>query len=94
MALQAVDIDFDEVVIAEVVIAEEFMQIFEDGVASASNPVVSSFSDAAVISMEKSNTVQVEDVNSRIVANLQECIVLLFRLVTGSSQSLCWIFLQ
>ena len=57
LALQAVDIESE----AE----EEFMQIFEDGVASASNPV-SNFSDAAVISME-SNTVQVEEVNSRIV---------------------------
>ena len=66
LALQAVDIESE----AE----EEFMQIFEDGVASASNPV-SNFSDAAVISME-SNTVQVEEVNSRIVADLQDCIVL------------------
>ena len=45
--LQAIDIDSDD--------AEDFMQIFEDGVAAASNPV-SNFSDAAVISME-SNTV-------------------------------------
>ena len=63
-ALKAVDIDSDD--------AEEFKHIFEDGVAAASNPV-SNFSDAAVISME-SNTVEVEDANAMIVADLQECI--------------------
>ena len=57
-ALKAVDIDSDD--------AEEFMHIFEDGVAAASNPV-SIFSDAAVISMEN-KTVQVEDANAMIVA--------------------------
>jgi hypothetical protein len=61
LALKADDINSD---------AEDFMQIFEDGIAAASNPV-SKFSEA-VISMESSTVL--EEVPSMIIADLQKCI--------------------
>ena len=63
VVLQEDDIDCDD--------GEDFGQIFEDGVAAASNSSVSKFTEA-VTSIEASS-VQ-EEVHSKIVADLQQCI--------------------
>jgi hypothetical protein len=64
VVLQEDDIDCDD--------GEDFGQIFEDGVAAASNSSVSKFTEA-VTSIEAS-FVQ-EEVQSKIIADLQQCIV-------------------
>ena len=62
--LQEVDIDCDD--------GEDFGQIFEDGVAAVSNSSVSKFTEA-VTSIEASSVH--EEVQSKIIADLQQCIV-------------------
>ena len=61
LVLQEVDIDD----------CEDFGQIFEDGVAAASNTSVSKFTEA-VTSIEAASSVQEEEAHSKIVADLQQ----------------------
>jgi hypothetical protein len=64
VVLEDNDIDCDD--------GEDFGQIFEDGVAAASNSSVSKFTEA-VTSIEASSVP--EEVHSQIIADLQQCIV-------------------
>jgi hypothetical protein len=64
VVLQEVDMDCDD--------GEDFGQIFEDGLAAASNSSVSKFTEA-VTSIEASSVP--EEVQSKIIADLQQCIV-------------------
>ena len=64
VVLQELDMDCDD--------REDFGQIFEDGVAAASNSSVSKFTEA-VTSIEASSVP--EEVQSKIIGDLQQCIV-------------------